>query len=54
MKLTNLEILNISNNPVPYLKESDLLDLSKFEAIKAKKNSFLMTVLLNTLVICWM
>ena len=47
--LPNLEILNISNNQIAYLTESNLLDLIKYESIKAKKNSSLMIILWNDL-----
>ena len=39
--LPNLEILNIANNQISYFRESNMIDLIKFETIKAKKNSTL-------------
>ena len=39
--LPNLEILNIANNHISYFLESNMIDLIKFETIKAKKNSTL-------------
>ena len=45
--LPNLEILNIASNRISYLTESNMLDLIKYEAIKAKKNSSLMIILWN-------
>ena len=39
--LPNLEILNIANNQNSYFRESNMIDLIKFETIKAKKNSTL-------------
>ena len=39
--LPNLEILNIANNYISSFRESNMIDLIKFETIKAKKNSTL-------------
>ena len=45
--LHDLKILNIANNRIAYLTELNMLDLIKFEDIKAKKNSSLMITLWN-------